>query len=74
MTTEEQKQHDYDYILKNMENSMTPEQLDVIDTMINFFDVKWRPKRSLCELKETIELRSLLKYKHKNLATYGVII
>ena len=46
----EQKERDYDSIIRNIEGIVNLEHLEPIENMIKLFDHKWKPKESLCDL------------------------
>jgi len=70
----EEKEKDYNYIVRNIEGAQNIDHIATINNMINLFNIKWEVGKSNKDIIETIELRGLLKYKEKNLDLQNVII
>jgi hypothetical protein len=68
LTNTEDKEKDYDCIIRNIDTTVNIGNIVVINNMIDLFDNKWNTKESKCELKETNELRCVLKYRIKKMA------
>jgi len=74
MSNNEEKEYDYNYVVKTIDSCTHFGHLETVNTMIDLFNTKWKPKYSQCDLPETIELRGVLKYKRKKLGQLGIII
>jgi hypothetical protein len=61
------KTKDYDYIIRNIDTMYQVQHLEIIQNMINCFDVKWQYNLQKTYLHETVELRAILKYKQNQL-------